>query len=276
MQIVLGLLFLSGAYPLWRALQANRHWTLRQTCWWAATAWFGWGVLVLVGPDTDVKGPRFVALCLTSCAGVGVLGARRPGVMAWNAVLVGLLAVLLLPLAERLVLGDQPLNQLRLVFVAGTLLVLAVNYLPTWLAPAAVLLAVGCAVEIYLLEQPKEMTPAISPGWPAIALTPWVALACWRLRQMPGSEFDRLWRDFRDRFGLVWGLRVREQFNRAAAHAGWPVSLSWRGLRVNPGVAPLAENTQDELLVTLKALLRRFGPLSVTEARDDSSVRAKR
>jgi hypothetical protein len=39
---------------------------------------------------------RYLALCLTGCVGVAVLGARRPGVGAWDFVLLGLLAVLLL------------------------------------------------------------------------------------------------------------------------------------------------------------------------------------
>jgi hypothetical protein len=40
-----------------------------------------------------------------------------------------------------------------------------------------------------------------------------------------------MWLDFRDRWGLVWGQRVREQFNHAAENAGWPIQLRWLGLR---------------------------------------------
>jgi hypothetical protein len=66
--------------------------------------------------------------------------------------------------------------------------------------------------------------------------------------------------DFRDRFGLVWAQRVREQFNRAAANAGWPVRLYWQGLHLSAG-APLPEPAvQAEVVAALRALLKRFGP----------------
>ena len=53
-------------------------------------------------PGSRVAALGYTALSLTGCAGVAVLGARRPGVGPWNFVLLGLLAVMLLPLAEGL------------------------------------------------------------------------------------------------------------------------------------------------------------------------------
>ena len=32
---------------------------------------------------------------------------------------------------------------------------------------------------------------------------------------------------FRDSWGLMWSQRFREQFNRAAENAGWPITLRW-------------------------------------------------
>ena len=93
-------------------------------------------------------------------------------------------------------------------------------------------------------------------------------LACWRskldcflgwlFRPRPPSEFDKLWRNFRNRYGLVWAARVREQFNRAAANAGWPVHLYWQGLHVRQGESMPAAATQDEIVKMLQALLKRF------------------
>ena len=74
------------------------------------------------------------------------------------------------------------------------------------------------------------------------------------------SRFDRLWLDFRDRYGLLWGQRVREQFNRAAHNAGWPVMLFWQGLRLHAAAELPDEPTQQEILDTLVALLQRFMP----------------
>src|SRR5437868_1505128 len=88
------ILHLSGAAPLWAAARANRGTSLAYAVGWAWLAWMAWGLALFAG------GPAagHLALGLTGCAGVAVLGARRPGAGAWNFVVVGLLAVVLLPL----------------------------------------------------------------------------------------------------------------------------------------------------------------------------------
>src|SRR5262245_40582418 len=118
MPVVWGLLFLTGFYPLAEACRANRGTTLRQAVLWALVGWAAWvgaawaGAL---GPGADAGPVRYVALCLSGCAGVAVLGARRPGVGAWNFVVIGLLAVLLRPLAEGL--GELRLGMPHLAFL---------------------------------------------------------------------------------------------------------------------------------------------------------------
>jgi hypothetical protein len=83
-------------------------------------------------------------------------------------------------------------------------------------------------------------------GWVVVARAP-----------APAAELDRLWLAYRDRFGLVWGQRMREQFNRAAANAGWPVFLTWQGLAsTGASAAPPTAQT----VATLQAVLKRFGP----------------
>ena len=77
-------------------------------------------------------------------------------------------------------------------------------------------------------------------------------------RPPPRSEFDGIWLDFRDRYGMVWGQRLREQFNNAAAHAGWPVILRWQGLRIVPGAAPPSAADAQAMLDVLQALMKRF------------------
>ena len=267
MPILALVLLLAGAYPLGRAWQANRDTSLRHALAWGALAWASWAGLLLLavlsGPGAELGSARLVALALTGCAGVAVLGARRPGVTAWNFVLLGLLAVMLLPLAEALLAGGQPLDPVRVVFLCGTLAVGVLNYLPTRLAPAALVLGVGCGWETYRLLAPGEPVPGLSgdgPGWLCVALAPWLGYLAWQARPPAASEFDRLWLDFRDRFGLVWGQRLREQFNRAAANAGWPVHLYWQGLRLVSGAAPPEEAIRAAVLAALRALLKRFLP----------------
>ncbi|MCS7047081.1 MAG: hypothetical protein NZO58_12055, partial [Gemmataceae bacterium] len=70
-----------------------------------------------------------------------------------------------------------------------------------------------------------------------------------------GDAADRTWLSLRDRWGLVWAQRVREQFNRAAVHAQWPVRLRWRGLLWEQPPTPSLLVAVDE---TLRALSSRF------------------
>jgi hypothetical protein len=267
MAMVSWLIVMAGAMPLWRAWRANRQTSLWHAINWTIGAWAMWcwalGSAAWSSAEKDFLA-RYLALCLTACAGVAVLGAQRPRVGPWNFVVLGLLAVLLLPIAESQLLdGPITLGVPRAVFLAGTLAVTVLNYLPTRLAPAALLLGAAGAGELLSL-----MAPELGASPPVgllpvsrllLASVPWVAYAQFRRRRLSVTEFDRLWLDFRDRFGFVWGQRVRDQFNRSAANAGWLAHLRWQGLRLIPGRSRPDATTQAAIVDTLRALLRRFG-----------------
>ncbi len=262
---LLWLLFWTGAYPLWRAWQANRETSLLHAVNWMIIGWVAWGLALGVDflhqPALDPVA-RYVALCLTGCAGVAVLGARRPGVGAWNFVVVGLLAIQLLPLAEGALAGSAlQLGGFRTVFLAATLAVGILNYLPTRLSAGALALGWACAGEVVSLLDGASAGAVVGHRWFAgflLAGAPWVAYAALSTRPQPPSEFDQLWLDFRDRFGFVWGQRLREQFNRSVAHAGWAVVLRWQGLRLIPGTPLPQRDVQVALVATLQALMKRF------------------
>jgi hypothetical protein len=275
MQLLCVLAWLSGAYPLWRAWRANRGRTsLAGAVFWAAGSWAVWGWALIDAAwhaESPYPGICHVAICLVACAGVAVLGARRPGVGAWHFVVLGLLAVLLLPLAQHALLGGtgSSIGDVRNLFLAGTLGVGVLNYVPTRRAPGVLLLGAGCAIELMaglMPEREAALPNSESYGWVAawlVALAPWAAFGLGR--RTAGCEADRLWLDFRDRFGLIWGLRVREQFNRAAANAGWPVRLRWRGVEPVAGSPMPDASLQPQLTGTLLALLKRFGPPETTQ-----------
>jgi len=254
-ELLAALLSLTGLYPLAKTLRANRTTTLGPSLWWAVAAWLAWiGVawVRLLWPGEKGDLITYGALCLTSCAGVSVLGARRPGAAAWNFVVAGLLAVLLLPILNGM--GELRLEPAQGAFLALTLLVAVLNYLPTRLGVSAVITAVGCCWEMIRLW--GWIRPADLPGLGPLllALTPWIAWLAWAKKRTAG-EFDRLWLAYRDRFGFVWGQRMREQFNRAAHHAGWPMVLRWSGL--HPTAAePMPDPTA--LVAMLRAVLKRF------------------
>jgi hypothetical protein len=226
---------------------------------WAIVAWLSWGLAFLVGDTerTGVDPGRYCALCLTGCAGVAVLGARRPHVFAWNFVMLGLLAVMVWPLVEMLFIRADAVTPLRIIFMVATIAVGILNYVPTRLAPAALLLAVACGGEMVLLFAPTwlpgEVESVIVAG--LLAAVPWVAWSCRRKHRAELGATDRLWLEFRDAWGLLWSQRIREQFNRTAENAGWPVTLTWAGLR---GISGESSADDEKLLETLRAILQRF------------------
>src|SRR5262245_23466953 len=142
MTLTLWLTYLSASLPLTAALRANRRTSLIHSVAWAAVAWLAWGVALATSDRTWA----YVALGLTGCAGVAVLGARRPGAAAWNFIVASLLVVLLLPLAEGALIGTPlRLGTFRTLFLTVLVSVTVMNYLPTRLAAGAVLLGIGSA-----------------------------------------------------------------------------------------------------------------------------------
>lgn len=267
MYLLEGLLLLTGFYPLGLALRANRRTTLWQPLLWAVSAWGVWtavAALRFAGTERSVRLTPYLALCLTGCAGIAVLGARRPGVAAWNFVVVGLLAVLLLPVLNGM--GEPRLETAQALFLGVALLVPLANYLPTRLGLAALLLGAGCLTEMAFVLS-SDLPPAmLDGGITLLAVSPWAALLLMRYRAAPRTDFNRMWLAYRDRFGFVWGQRIREQFNRAIHHAGWSVVLRWGGLEAKAGSAP----DSAALLATLRALLKRFETEEVIPASEET------
>lgn len=256
MELGAALLLLTEAYPLAQALRANRSTTLRQSLLWAFLAWMAWAGVAwsrVLRPQAGEPLATYAALCLTGCAGVAVLGARRPGVTAWNFVVGGLLAVLYLPILNGQ--GGLRLEPAQVLFLTATLAISFLNYLPTRLASGAILAAAGCSWEMMrLMGWLSAVIPWLGPL--LLALAPWAAWAGLARQSPNATAFDRVWLAYRDRFGFVWGQRMREQFNRAAHHAGWPVVLRWQGLQSTTDHPPL---DSEQLLAMLQAVLKRFG-----------------
>jgi len=249
--------FAAGFLPLGVALRANRTASLWSALWWSAAAWSTWLAYAASAEQAEESAAlRYFALCLTGCASVAVLGARRPHAGPWNYVVLSLLAVMLLPFFEALVLGSETFDLLRTILLGGTILLGVVNYLPTRCGAAAAAIALACGGQLaifrgWIAADDRANVAAISLA--CVAATPWLAWLGLRARPRPSVAVDELWLDFRDRFGSFWGLRVREQFNRAAGNAGWPVHLTWSGLQ-----GTCAAATESAALAALRALTQRF------------------
>ena len=197
--------------------------------------------------------------------------------------LMGMLVVVfLLPWLEGsgLVGGTEPMDRLRLdapwsLFFALLGLTGVSNFLPTRRFGACVFVGASFVAEFLGLT---------ATGWP-----PGRRAACWSLGPAliasglivggmtrglaPRSKtsLGRLWLWFRDAWGVVWALRVRERFNASAEAAGWSVRLAWIG-----PVSPDGRSTDDvpeAAEKVLAALLRRFATPSQIEiaARGDAA-----
>jgi len=252
-------LFLAGFVPLFVAWNACRPTSLAHTTLWLAAAWIAWGGALLLGDRDAVSWEplRYVAFALNAGAVVAALGARHPYVGAWNFVVLGLLAVTLLPLFEMLVLGSKTLDGLRLFFLGATLAIGVLNYLPTRFFPAALWTGAVLGLEFCVFALPGDVVPDLPLTWlhAALFLSPWIAWLSTCRGRRRRTQADLVWLDFRDRYGLVWGQRLREQFNSAARNAGLSTSLTWWGMTGNE--SPPAS---DPALELLRALLKRFMP----------------
>ncbi len=248
-------LIATGAAPILLAIWTNRRTSLVHALAWAIGAWFGW----LMSAVSGTIRLRYLALCLLACAGVAVLGARRPGAAAWHAVVVGLLAVLLIPVAQGLLAGVAlTIDSIWTGFLIAALLVGLVNYLPTSFGLGTLALITACVLELrWIGADIPENERLASLAFAGSA--PWLAWLGHKVLLPKCAEPDRTWKDLRDRFGVVWGERVREQFNRAAHHAGLRVTMGWRGLRTFDEV-PLTAESRARSLELLHALMKRFGP----------------
>jgi hypothetical protein len=250
-------LFLLAAFPLWQA--CNNEWktSLRDTTLWLIATWLAW-LGVAIRSDLDPLAPygRYGALALALATLVSVFGARQP-TAPWNFVVLGFLAVLGLPLFEQPLDEHWRLDAPRSLFLALVLAVGIVNFLPTRLGAVSLMLGAAGGIELATLFSPGLFPRGIAWTRVVESLLATAPLVGWLTAHTSdtGCKTSILWRRFRDRYGVVWALRVKEQFNNAARHQGLRGSLDWFGLET---VEPSSEDDERSLKL-LDAILTRFG-----------------
>ncbi|WP_250846679.1 hypothetical protein [Aquisphaera insulae] len=284
----LSLALATGVATWHRAWRASAGTALRGALVWGAVAI---GLALTVQVAAIAEGPRgegpwtgrlAYLMTLAVLAGlVSVLGARNPGGGAWAILMVLLVVVFLIPWLEGVgrIRRGPGAAEFRLlspwtIFYGLLAWVGVTNYLPTRYGPAAAALGLGLMLEYLGLTDPGWSAATRHQVW--LGVTWLVALALglagWAgsRRLVVWGRFDRTWRWFRDRWGVVWALRVQERFNRSAELAAWPVRLNWYGLDSigeddvdgwPPAIPEAAE-------ATLRTLIRRF----VTPERLDAAA----
>lgn len=261
---------LTTSCPLLRARRWAQGTALGSVLAWTAIA-VGLGALsqweaIGVPPSTERPAAgawAYLSALATLAALISAFNARRPGGGAW-AILMGMLVlVFCIPWLEGSGLarrgsgwGPPRLDAPWSGFYALLILAGATNYLPTRYGPSAAAIACSLALAGFARGTPSlEATMASAAPW-SLALAIWLAEARSRARANL-SGLDRLWRWFRDHWGVVWALRVQERFNRAAEGGGWPIRLGWFGLEPF-GKGDRTPIPPEGALATLATLLRRF------------------
>jgi hypothetical protein len=248
--------------------------TLVHAWLWGLIAVCGLLVVGLIPEVTDNPRPSpkpaywFAAWSLTFCPAITLLGIKRPQHIGWHAVTVSLWGILVLPAIEAVILRPGQaieLGGLRPWFLLVLILLSPVTFFAGRFAwPAAILgFAQGLFFARYLPWGEFLAIGAERCGSPILWLATSAVLAEVQFHRQYAIDnpLDRVWLDFRDSFGLFWGLRVAERVNAAAELVSWPFRLEWWGLMRTASKdsdVTLPREIPPELRTAVRGLLRRF------------------
>lgn len=257
-----------GLALLLRAWPQIRHTTLASAWSWTLAALLAWSGAELLAArsaaSTNSAALRLLAVALSLCPAVSVIGAKRPQHAAWNFIVLSLWAIVALPAAEtfflhpgqRLSVGDA-----RAWFLWVLILLSPINFVPTryWLASLLVAAGQVLALSQYLALVQRPLVPLPEACGLALCGLGVVAAALAARRSNAADPRDRWWLDFRNSFGLFWALRVQERMNATAVQHGWNIELTWSGFRqLDSTESAVAAVDEPAVRSTLKGLLRRF------------------
>jgi hypothetical protein len=245
---VLAPLLASAAWPWWRAWKSTGGSALRPALVWAilaiataiAAQGVGWAEPIAEGRPGSGR-LTYLSTLAALAALASVLNARSPGGRVWAGLMAILVVVFLIPWLEGpgRVRHAGGLTLLHLdapwTIFYGLLVVAGVtNYLPTRFGIAAGCLALGFLLEYLGLTRDDWPPSRRASLWSwyawSLAAAAWSALRGGMLAPSGRTRLERLWFWFRDFWGVVWGLRILERFNRTAELKGWPIRLGWFGL----------------------------------------------
>ncbi len=212
-------------------------------------------------PQAWITPLRFVAAASSFCPVMALLGAKRPQDRGWQFIVVALWGIVSLPAAHWLLFGGvREIHPAQVGLLAILIGVGAVNRLATryWLAGAIYALGQIALVAPYFESLRPGLADERGPlAGLSLLVVSWLLLAVQGDRSRAARGLDRVWLDFRDAFGAVWGLRVMERMNASAAMYAWPVTLTWQGFVAkdpDSGAVEAPQIVED----SLRTLLRRF------------------
>jgi hypothetical protein len=184
-----------------------------------------------------------IVLCSSFCPLLALLGAKRPQNRMWQFIVASFWIIAALPALQALVLHPHEPFEVTVLWswLYLILLLLGVaNYFPTRYALSALLVTAGQVI-LFLPYLPISLS---FPDQPLLGLTMLSAGICLaqllsnqRIKEKSHqqmailSRWNRVWIDFSNAYGLVWGVRVMdriEAFLQSTEAQAW---LQWSGFR---------------------------------------------
>ncbi len=258
-----------------RAKVALRHTTLRSALVWASVALVAWAStavldLGLRAVSSEVADHMWYgSVVLALCPAMAVLGSRRPGTRVWSwFIQVPMLFVLGWPVISLLLQASEwhglELETPQLLAYLLVLTMGAGNYCGTRFTLSVMCYAIACA-------SIAISSSTLRPAWLAnrdavrVVATALMFFGLWtasRSRSQPADvdRFDRIWLEFLDTFGVVWGRRIQDRVNYMAQTERWTTRLDLHGFVWDDAntATESREATERRMEHTFRWLLRRF------------------
>lgn len=266
-------------------LTTAMNWSLLAVGAWLAT-WACDRLATILSPQMSDHA-WYACAVLALCPPIAVLGSRRPGARVWTGfILVPMLLVLGWPVITLWLQGTRlhglQLETPQLVAYSLVLIMGVGNYVGTRYTISALLYAAA----VWLIVASSSQ---VAPAWLSDRSSIRVASSLFMLlaiglvrstvRPTVDNRFDRLWFDFFDTFGIVWGRRIQDRINYLSAKENWGAHLEldgfkWQNLSLSldslpvansvtsaprlESVAPSASEVESRMEHTIRWLLRRF------------------
>lgn len=274
--VAISLAVLACVIPMLRLVPAMHGTTLVSAARWSVAAFGLWGTtwfldqarVMSIAVEDHLW---FASALLAACPAICVLGSRRPGTRVWTwFITIPMLFALAWPVLTLWLQGSEIRGlHLETPQLVGYLLVLIMgcgNYLGTRYSLPALLLA--SANGLIVLSSSQACPPALSHRPQSRLLATGLAvtavlMATWQSRRPTAAQhrFDRLWFDFFDEFGIVWGRRIQDRINHVAQQENWPVRLGLNGIVPENGDSTFSLEdppTSSRIEHAFRWLLRRF------------------
>ena len=197
----------------------------------------------------------YAVAVLALCPPMAVLGSRRPGIRVWAwFILFPMLFALGWPIIALRLQGSELrglyLETPQIIAFVLVLVMSLGNYLGTRFTLPALLY--GASILAIVVSSwsdcPVWLTNRNAVRFWSTFLNVFAICLTWTSsRPIAQNRFDRLWFDFFDTFGIVWGRRIQDRLNFIALKEGWPTRLELNGFdwsdELKPAVPAIDQNT---------------------------------